>query len=341
MKQNVILSDFSVEEDWDFIEAIKKTTGVEWELKEYKSNGPISKLNRISKYFIFPAKLFLHRKEYNNMIAWQQFYGLIFAFYCRLFSVKKNFTLVVMTFIYKEKPGIIGYIYKKFVSYIITSKYIDKCIVFSKNEVKYYSDIFSVEASKFEFMPLGIEKIENLQHDDTMSKEKYILSVGRSNRDYNLLISTVKNTFYNLKIITDTLDYSGELPSNIRHYNDVFGTDMYKFLYNCHCVVITLDNENISAGQLVLLQAFQMKKPVIMTESAGIYDYLKNGYNALVVSKEKKDILQAIDSLYNNEELYCRLVENGFKDYIEKYSLIHLGENVGKLYNEIVELSKA
>ena len=49
-----------------------------------------------------------------------------------------------MTFIYRERQGIIGAIYKKFISYAIQSPYVDKVIVTSYSEIDKYSKVFNL-----------------------------------------------------------------------------------------------------------------------------------------------------------------------------------------------------
>jgi hypothetical protein len=103
-KDNVILVDFEPKKDWEFEAEIKKTTKKEWKVLKCISHkdriGFWANVKRYFKYFFFSFKIFLQRRSYSNIIAWQQFYGLLFAFYCRLFHCKKRNRLMIMTFIY-------------------------------------------------------------------------------------------------------------------------------------------------------------------------------------------------------------------------------------------------
>ncbi len=109
--KNVILIDFPKIDDWEFKKSLQEETNMEWEecgvVSNHKRQKPFSDSIRILKYFLFPLTIFFKRKQYKNIIAWQQFYGLLYAFYCRLFHTKKYNRLIVMTFIYKEKKGIL------------------------------------------------------------------------------------------------------------------------------------------------------------------------------------------------------------------------------------------
>ena len=113
--ENIILTDNSVREMEEFKKGLEKSTNLKFTTYEMNANKGRSKkivnIIRYIKYFIFPIQLFLNRKKVKMVIAWQQFYGLIYAFYCRIFKVKKTNYLYINVFIYKEKKGIVGKIY--------------------------------------------------------------------------------------------------------------------------------------------------------------------------------------------------------------------------------------
>ena len=134
-KENVILIDYNAPDNWEFHKAIEKTTGIKWCVYRAISNenhgGFLQKLIRYGKYFLVPMKIAKNHKRYNKILAWQQFYGLILAFYFRLFRVQNTPEIVVLTFIYKAKKSFVGKLYDKFMRYIVTSEYIKYFVVFS------------------------------------------------------------------------------------------------------------------------------------------------------------------------------------------------------------------
>lgn len=85
MKKNTILVDFDVPDDWEYKRGIEDVTGEKWELwKCITHRLQSSKLKILLRYiitFLFAFKVFLHRKKYKRIIAWQQFYGLAVAFF--------------------------------------------------------------------------------------------------------------------------------------------------------------------------------------------------------------------------------------------------------------------
>lgn len=328
LNENVILADNSEEEVKEFKNGLEKITKMKWFIYVSVSNqlrkNIFDEIVRYIKYFIYPLRIFFSRKQVKNIVAWQQFYGIIYAFYCNLFKVKKNNKLIIMTFIYKPRKKF-GKLYFKFIKYAIDNKYVDNIIVFSKNECEYYSKLFNIKMEKFKFVNLSIDEIKV---KTKYEEYNYVLSVGRSNRDYDFLIEAMKDEKYNVKIVCDKLleqDYN-----NIKIYNDVNGDKYYAMLKNADCVVIPLKDKNISSGQLVILQAMQMRIPIIVTETRGVRDYIKDGYNGLLIKNTKEELMGALNKL-KDPNLCFKLISNGYKEYNEKYSLSKLGENVGKI----------
>jgi hypothetical protein len=87
-KKNVILTDVELGENCPFIKALSETTEMNWELLvcDQRRNN----VKRLIMYVIFPFLLFLRRIQFDHVIAWQQFYGLLLVFYARVFHVKKH-----------------------------------------------------------------------------------------------------------------------------------------------------------------------------------------------------------------------------------------------------------
>ena len=81
-KENIILIDNDKEQMKEFKDGIEKTSKKKWKFVLEKSNKEKNSIIRYIKYFIFSFKIFNRRKKFENIIAWQQFYGIIFSFYC-------------------------------------------------------------------------------------------------------------------------------------------------------------------------------------------------------------------------------------------------------------------
>ena len=159
-KKNVILADCEEEEIKTLVEGLEETSQEKVEILSYINNkgqgSAVKRLNRYMKLFTFPFSVFIHRKQYDVIYGWQQFYTLIYAFYCRLFNVKKTNKVIVLNFTYKDKSGVVGKLYRRFMEFIICSKYIDRLHVPSKDYAALTAKDFGISLDKFLVTTFGI-----------------------------------------------------------------------------------------------------------------------------------------------------------------------------------------
>lgn len=328
---NVILIDFEPSSRWNFKELLEETTGESWEVKKEVSNiiqgGRIQTLKRYLKYFSFPFSVFSERKRYKKVLAWQQFFGILFAFYYRLFHVSGGPDLYVMTFIYKEKSGFVGKIYRCFIRYSLGAKCLKKLFVFSPSECDYYSKLLNVDISLFVSIDLGVEDYCKDYRFD-LNSEKYYLSVGRSNRDYRYLIDNWNDSYGRLKIITDLLiDTDKESVSIIKNCYD---QDYYDILKDCYALIVPLEDTNISSGELVTIQANMFGKPVIASYNITLRNYIEDGVNGYMCDKER---FEEYMDILENKDTYRKMCFDSREFYMNRYSL----EN---MTNEVAEFIK-
>lgn len=331
--KNIALFDSNKEEAEDFIKGLEQSTGLKWKALVYTANkgrkNRIGNLVRYFKYFSFPFTVFLHRKEYNNIVGWQAFYGLLFAFYCRVFHVKKVNTLLIKNFTYKPKKGLVGKVYFRFMNYIVKSKYIDVFVCTSQTFCDYCAEVFQEPKERFVFLPFGVNDFTKRVDMNLPATNDYILSLGRSNRDWDFLIQSFAETQYPLRIVCDEL-HRDNLPDNIRIYNNVWGDESFEFIKNCRFMIIPIMDGKIGSGETVLLQTMSFSKPIIITKPSCLADdYVTDGETGLVVSKKKDDMIAAVEKLWNDQELYERLASNCRALYENKHSLLSYGKYVG------------
>lgn len=332
--KNIALFDSSQEEARDFIRGLEKQTGEKWEAIVCKSNNGrkgCANIIRYIKYFIFPLLIFLKRRHYKVIIGWQEFYGLLYAFYCTVFHVKKMNTLIIKNFIYKPKKGVTGKLYYRFMKYIVKSKYVDIFICASKTMVNYCCEVFEEPKNRFVFIPFGVNDFSMTIDSSNPPTEDYILSLGRSNRDWDFLINSFSEIKTKLVIICDEL-HRDKLPDNIIILNNVWGRETYKYIYNCKCMIIPIADGRIASGDTVLLYAMSFSKPIIITKPSCLADdYVTDGYNGIVIEKKPEELKKAIDILLHDNSMFIQLANNARKHYEDNHSLYSYGMKVGKL----------
>ena len=337
-KKNVVVIDNHLEDVEDFMNGLRTSTKCDWDVLVRTSNDRSSRLAnaiRYFKYFFVGCELFFHRNQCNIIIAYQQFYGLILAMLCRIFRVKKQFALVVMTVIYKDKRGgALRRLYKKFYEYAIQSEYIDAMTCVTTVECVNYSQIFNIPPEKFHYIKWGV-KDHSIGYRCSSNEKKYIFSAGRSNRDWEFVFETIGGSKYNAVVVGAELDYQNRF-DNIDVLSNIPDGEYYTALAEAYCVFLSIKDVTISAGQITLIQAMQFGKPIVLTQSDGLTnDYVVHGENGLIVEKDREAVLKALELLYTDERLYKKLSINARKTYEGNLSSRRVGIDLGEMLAEL------
>ncbi len=185
-----------------------------------------------------------------------------------------------------------------------------------------------MDIGKFVYVPLGKKVSDTLDVCD----DGYIFATGRSNRDYDFLVDTLSGTDYKCIIACDSFHAKTD-SENVSVLNDCYGDNMLGLMARCHCVAIPLRDLKMSSGQLVVLQAMAMGKPVVCTSSDGIKDYVQNGVTGLLVDNNKESWLAAIEKLYAPDGCYREMSKNAEMAYRNKFTEEAMYQRIGKVVN--------
>ncbi len=336
-EKNVILADCQEDELKTLKQGIEEIVKQEFKVCNKVCNGKrniIYNIYRYLCYIFYPLKFFLQRKKFSYIICWQQFYALFFAFYCRLFKVKKQNVLVVCNFTYKEKQGFVGNVYNKVMKYCVNNKYIDYIHIPSSNYAKKMSKEFNIPIEKFIVLPFGLDDTYEKYKDSKSEYKNYSLAIGRSNRDYDFLINVWKLMPSNEKllIICDQYKNTENLPKNIILRKDIVGELQYPYIINAKTMIIPLKDENICSGDTVLLTAMSYYKPIIITEPSTLAEmYIENKKNGFCLKKDEKLFAREMKKILADEKKLNQVAENARKCFEDKYSRYTMGKKIGKI----------
>lgn len=337
-----ILIDFKYTGKWPFLERLASRHKVE--CREMVTNTPdfhknkIGTLRRYFHYFFFPLRLVLkHPSQWECIVAWQQFYGLNYALWSRLLRKKKKLSLITMTFIYNPKGGLAGRLYRRYIKYCLTGGYIDKLVCYSPQECSSYAEHFGIAQSLFTSLPLGIDA--STGDNIPTRKGNYIFSTGRSNRDYDFLVDAVADR-YDLRIACPEYKPAAkEGTHRVEVLDNCFGDDMLRQMAESLCVVIPLRDTGISSGQLVVLQAMRLGKPVIVTENDTMPNYIDQGKTGFIVPKDRQQLLKTIDLIAGDDELYRRMAECQQTTFAKRFTEEALADRMSDIITRLTPVS--
>lgn len=326
LRTNYILSDANT--PIEFIEGVTNASGKDWTLIEKKLNPRMHKWRKKLNDFWFTFKFSLMGRRTGHVLAWQQMYGILPAFFNRYIFHRCNLNISIMTFIYKPKDGLVGKLYRFLVNAAISSKNVSNIFVYSQSEAEHYSTIFPKAKEKFHFVKFGLPVSHTDYTDTDLKNEKYFFSTGFSNRDYEFLINVFDNTPHKLKIACPNLKTA--TPQNVEVLDNCFGEEMKRHICNSIAVLIPLKNLDISSGQLVFITAMQLGKPLVITDSAPTRTYLDHNTDAIIVPNNIKQWRDAIDKLINDNEFYNNMCRHNRQRSITEFSIDRLGTDIGR-----------
>lgn len=336
MKRNIVLADCCPEEIETFINGCNEVANQPFEIISKISNwgydNRIRNLWRFILYFIFPFKIFFHRTDYNVVVGWQQFYAIGFAFFCKLFHVKKENVLVIANFTYKRKKSLSGWLFHKYMKFSCNNKYVDYLHVPSFKYVPICCKELGLEESKFIVTGFGIPDTYDEMKDLKVPLEDYSLSIGRSNRDFDFLVDVWKQDCLKNKtlvIASDTWKPSIELPKNVIHHNDIKYDESFAWFNNCNLCITSIADGNICSGDTVLLTGMMFAKPVVVTIPSTLAEmYVKDEDNGLCIQKNPVLAAQKIAELLNNKKKMMELGHSARNSFLANFSRESMGKAI-------------
>lgn len=126
--------------------------------------------------------------------------------------------------------------------------------------------------------------------------EDYILAVGQEQRDYETLLQAVAGTGLKVVIVASspwsTYTPKTEDCENVTVLKNLPYTELRKLYAKARMVAVPLFDVDYAAGVNGVLEGMAMAKPVIVSQSKGISDYISDGETGLYVEPGNPEALR-------------------------------------------------
>jgi glycosyltransferase involved in cell wall biosynthesis len=229
------------------------------------------------------------------VVVWTHIEALIVALFRALLG-RRDTKLVLVGFILTERSGSLHRWLRRLYFDTVFSV-VDLAIVHSRAEAERYAELFKGRRTRFVFIPWGshIDNLEALRAQPPDTGAADVLCAGRSGRDYPTLFRALGGQGLRVKVVCDLADaLAGCQPApDIEVLDRCYGAAYLRELLHARCVAVPLGVGDISAGQMVLLQAMEMGKAVVLTRTATTVDYVRDGHDALMCEPGDADGLRA------------------------------------------------
>ncbi|HEY0421528.1 MAG TPA: glycosyltransferase family 4 protein [Acetobacteraceae bacterium] len=236
---------------------------------------------------------------------------------------RRRVRIVLGSFIFTSRgsPGIDA-LRRRYYGFILSLAEI--AVVHSRLEVERYRAIWPHLRTRFVFVPYGA----NIDLRPTLFREAeragastappHVVSAGKSARDYRTLFEAVRGLDTQVRVICD---YAGAVPpvppdSRVTVLADCHGEGYFREVFGAAVVAIPLAADDISAGQMVLIQAMGLGRAVVVTDTPTVRDYATDGHDALLVPRgDPLAMREAIAALLGDPELRARLGRNAIETF--------------------------
>lgn len=259
---------------------------------------------------------------------------LVFAA-LRLFLPRPRPVFVLLGFIYTERADpVLNALRRRYFGFVLGR--VGRVICHSRREVERNRARFRARAA-FVFVPWGTDvairdALARTPPTPADGDAEYIVTAGKSGRDYPTLARALQGVTMPLRIICDYAPQVAALADpdgRISILATCHGDDYIRELYRSRIVVVPLAVDDISAGQMVLLQAMALGKPVIVTRTATTTDYATDERDALLVPRGDPAALRAaILRLLADPALAARLGAAALETYERQYTTERFVGNV-------------
>ena len=198
--------------------------------------------------------------------------------------------------------------------YALVLRFVDAAICHSTVEADAYAESFPAAPTRFIFLPYamtvtGRDRLR-AEHGAAAAASDIVVAAGRSGRDYGTLAKAVEGLPCHLRIICDWDRPTQDVPASeqITLLRQCSGDAYMEELAHARIVAIPLSHRDISAGQMVLLHAFGLHKPVVISDTSTTREYATDGVEALFVRLgDPADLRRAIAALLDDATLCARL----------------------------------
>jgi len=263
------------------------------------------------RYLLYYSYHFIKSmKHYDVVITANIKLAQLVGMYRALFFISRPKQFVLELMLDEETPGILWKL--KLLLQRLSFSSIEVIFVSSTSEIRTYSRRLRIPEGRFRFLPFHTNIVIPRMTD---GHERYIFSAGKTGRDYKVLADALRGTGIDAVIVSDDIHVEGiDLPPNVTVRKNIPYSEYMELLEKSILVVVPLKRLVKSTGQVVVLEAQALGKPVIVTETVGTLDYIEHGANGILVPPEDVESLRkAIIELISCPSARDSLARNGLE----------------------------
>lgn len=197
---------------------------------------------------------------------------------------------------------------------------VDLMCVSARKERVQYAERLRVPVERLRFIPWHTNVLAPRRVPAT---ENVIFSAGRTGRDWHTLAQAVAGLKTPTVVVCHQRDARKvSFPAGVTVLTDIPYTRYRELLSAARIVLIPLESHVYSSGQVVILEAMALGKPVITSRVLGSEDYIEDGVDGLLVMPgDPVELRTAIDKVLSNPAFEESLGQNAVATVLKRHTL--------------------
>jgi glycosyltransferase involved in cell wall biosynthesis len=295
---------------WRWLETSLADTGLKFEFARCVPRNALEKIRRFNLARLrgsFEAVLLARRTRAKALVTHGPTLAAWCALFTRLFGLRIPIIAHSFNFTVLPSPA------KRLVFTFALSR-IERFVVFSTIERDLYAKTFRLPADRFDIVHWGVRPPEVDTPETPLEQGSYVSAIGGNARDYPTLIEAARRLpDVRFVLVVRPHNLRGlNLPPNVAVYTNLPHGKTMNVLLHSRFTVLPLVNSEVPCGHVTLVAAMHLGKALVITDSAGVHDYVRDGDNALAVTAcSVESLVAATRRLWENRALCARLGENG------------------------------
>jgi glycosyltransferase involved in cell wall biosynthesis len=221
----------------------------------------------------------------------------------------------------------------------ISLKDVDRFIVHTRRERQIYHEWLGIPKERFEFIHLQEKEIPiTFQENNTAP---FLTALGSSHRDFPTLFKAIE------KLNVPTIIAPGKravkgltIPDRVKPQFGPSKADCLRFTQEGRITILPLlpDPKVTASGQVTIIEAMSLGRPIIATRCNGAEDYIEHGKTGFLVKPHSvDDLVEAIELLWNDRELRNRLGKAAQIYAKEHFSYEAAGKSLTRILDEVAD----
>jgi glycosyltransferase involved in cell wall biosynthesis len=197
---------------------------------------------------------------------------------------------------------------------------VDRLLFFSANQATIFEHELGVDPARLACVPFGVDhrffaprETAEDPEDAMDAEDAFILSVGRDqSRDHPLLIEAVRGSGVRLRLVGPVAESLSAVPPEVETITSLGHVAYRRLLARAAVVAVPTTAPAYPSGQTVVLEAMAMGKPVVVTDSPAMREYVTPGVTGeLVAPGDPGALARALQALLDDPQRRLRLGRAG------------------------------